>query len=113
MTRFNRRCVIVDLSHVFKRRRALKERSAEQEYVGETSIEVSPLVLLKHAANLRGHLLEDTAEVLHSLSRTSFGGGAFTPNFCREEFFEKVIEKEHFGVILRILLVKPKHLPPH
>jgi len=37
-----------------------------------TSIEVSPLVLLKHAANLRGHVLEDTAEVLHSLARTSF-----------------------------------------
>src|SRR6218665_1697122 len=35
------------------------------------------------------------------------GAGAFTPNFCREDFLEKVIEKEHFGVILWILLVKP------
>src|SRR6218665_2556309 len=30
--------------------------------------------------------------------------------FLEKNFFEKVIEKEHFGVILRI--VKPKHLPP-
>ena len=40
------------------------------------------------------------------------GAGAFTPNFCREDFLDKVTEKEHFGVILWILLVKPKHLPP-
>src|SRR6218665_3874743 len=40
------------------------------------------------------------------------GAGAFNPNFCREDFLENVIEKEHFGMIVRILLVKPKHLPP-
>src|SRR6218665_1661671 len=50
---------------------------------------VSPLVFLKQDANLRGHVLEDTAEVLHSLARTSFGAGAFPPNFCQEEFFLK------------------------
>src|SRR6218665_2428029 len=82
-----------------------------------TSIEApqAPLVFLKHAANLRGHVLEDTAEVLHSLARTSFGGRGFPPLFFVEKnFFEKVIEKELFGVILRILLhvVKPKLLPP-
>src|SRR6218665_1791638 len=78
-----------------------------------TSIEVSPLIFLKHAANLRGHVLEDTAEVLHSLTRTSFGGRDISPLiFVEKNCFEKVIEKEHFGVILRILLVKPKHLPP-
>src|SRR6218665_3802934 len=37
------------------------------------------------------------------------GAGAFPPQFLSRR---KVIEKEHFGVILRILLVKPKHLPP-
>src|SRR6218665_3189337 len=73
-----------------------------------TSIEVSSLVLLKHAANLRGHVLEDTAEVLHSLARTPFGGRGTSPLIFVENFL-KVIEKEHFGVILRILLVKPKH----
>jgi len=55
-----------------------------------TSIEVSPLVLLKHAANLRGHVLEDTAEVLHSLARTSFGGRGISPIiFVEKNFFEK------------------------
>src|SRR6218665_2175935 len=74
----------------------------------------SSLHLLKPAANLWGHVLEDTAEVLHSLAGTSFGvRGHFRPNFYQGEIFEKVIEKEHFWVILRILLVKPKHLPPH
>src|SRR6218665_1044900 len=73
-----------------------------------TSIEVSPLVFLKHAANLRGHVLEDTAKVLHSLARTSFGGrGISSLIFVEKHLFEKVIEKEHFGVILRIFLVKP------
>src|SRR6218665_2469434 len=77
-----------------------------------TSIEVSLQVFLKHAANLRGHVLEDTAEVLHSLARASFGGkGICLLIFVEKNFFEKIIEKEHFGVILRILLVKPKHLP--
>src|SRR6218665_3424943 len=105
MTWFNRRCVIVDLSHFFKRQRALKERSAEQEYAGETSHKhrsLSTIVLLKHAANLRGHVLEDTAEVLHSLARTSFGGRGISPLIFVEKNFLKVIEKEHFGVILRI-----------
>src|SRR6218665_2742820 len=72
-----------------------------------TSIEVSPLVFLKHAANLRGHVLEDTAEVLHSLARTSFGGRHSSLIFVEKNLFEKVIEKEHFVVILQILLVKP------
>src|SRR6218665_1611838 len=102
---------MVDLSHVFKRQRALKERSAEQEYAGETSHKhrsLSTIVFLKHAANLRGHVLEDTAEVLHSLARTSFGGrGISSLIFVEKNLFEKVIEKEHFGVILQILLVKP------
>jgi len=45
-----------------------------------TSIEVSPLNLLKDAANVWDHVLEDTAEFLHSLAGTSFGGrGAFPP----------------------------------
>src|SRR6218665_795452 len=77
-----------------------------------TSIEVSPLLLLKHAANLRGHVLEDTAEVFHSLARTSFGGRGISPIIFVEKNFFKAIEKEHFGGILQILLVKPKHLPP-
>src|SRR6218665_1856051 len=55
---FNRPCVIVDLSHVFKRRRTPKERRKMLEKQA-TSIEVSPLAFLKHAANLRGHVLED------------------------------------------------------
>src|SRR6218665_1674200 len=64
-----------------------------------TSIEVSPLVFLKHAANLRGHVLEDTAEVLRSLARTSFGGRGISPQiFVKKNFFEKVIQTEHFGV---------------
>src|SRR6218665_3837700 len=77
-----------------------------------TSIEVSPLVLLKHAANLRGHVLEDTAEVLHSLASTSFGGRGISPIILSRRIFLKSNRKEHFGVILRILLDKPKHLPP-
>src|SRR6218665_3228225 len=40
------------------------------------------------------------------------GQGHLPLIFVEKNFFEKVIEKEHFGVILRILLVKPKHLPP-
>src|SRR6218665_2909170 len=73
-----------------------------------TSIEVSPLVFLKHAANLRGHVLEDTADVLHSLARTSFEGrGISSLIFVEKNLFEKVIEKQQFGVTLRILLVKP------
>ena len=67
--------------------------------------------MLKHAANLWGDVLEDTAEVLHSLAGTSFWvRGHFPLIFIEEKFFEKV--KEHFGVILRILLFKSKHLRP-
>src|SRR6218665_2105797 len=95
MTRFNRRCVIVDLSHVFKRRRALKENRNMLEKQA-TSIEVSPLVLLKHAANLRGHVLEDTAEVLHSLARTSFGGRGTSPLIFVEKNFLKSNRKRAF-----------------
>src|SRR6218665_2723657 len=42
-----------------------------------------------------------------------WGQGHLPLIFVEKNFFEKVIEKEHFGVILRILLAKPKHLPPH
>src|SRR6218665_1753203 len=41
-----------------------------------------------------------------------WGQGHLPLIFVEKNFFEKVIEKEHCGVILRILLVKPKHLPP-
>jgi len=61
-----------------------------------TSIEVSPLVLLKHAANLRGHVLEDTAEVLHSLARTSFGGRGTSPLIFVEKNFLKSNRKSAF-----------------
>src|SRR6218665_2719201 len=41
------------------------------------------------------------------------GSGGISPlSFIEENFLEKVIQKEHFGVILRILLVKQKHLSP-
>src|SRR6218665_3486507 len=40
------------------------------------------------------------------------GQGHLPLIFVEKNFFEKVIEKEHFRVILRVLLVKPKHLPP-
>src|SRR6218665_981027 len=109
MTRFNRRCVNVDLSHVFKRRRALKENRNMLEKQA-TSIEVSPLVLLKHAANLRGHVLEDTAEVLHSLARTSFGGRGISPIIFVEKKSNR--KRAFWGDFADIAIVKPKHLPP-
>src|SRR6218665_4057486 len=95
MTRFNRRCVIVDLSHVFKRRRALKERSAEQEYAGETSHKHRSLST-SLVETCRGHVLEDTAEVLHSLARTSFGGRGTSPLIFVEKNFLKSKRKSAF-----------------
>src|SRR6218665_562266 len=97
MTRFNRRCVIVDLSHVFKRRRALKENRNMLEKQA-TSIEVSPLVLLKHAANLRGHMSLKTLQKSSTvLQGRHLGVGALPPNFCREEFLKSNRKSAFWG----------------
>src|SRR6218665_3534288 len=115
MTWFNRRCVIFELNHVFERRIALKERSAEQEYAGETSH--------KHRS-LSTSLVETCCEPQgscpcrhgrsppQSCKDVIWGQGHLPLIFVEKNFFEKVIEKEHFLMILRILLIKPKHLPP-
>jgi len=115
MTWFNRRCVIVDLTHVFKRRRALKERSAEQEYAGETSH--------KHWS-LSTSLVETCCEPQgscpwrhgrsppKSCKDVTWGRGISPLIFVEKNLFEKVIEKKQFGAILRILLVETFTPPP-